>query len=145
MTGHKEIRFIDTASWITLRWIRGTPYYRVHLEQDLCSEWLLTKFNGRSKRGYELMSWNRSEGRISMEPLQDALRMIKRKTELEAAMRRPGGIRVTEERELFQLRGALAQFPAAVSAIMEAAARMRRPVDTISAEDVEKVAHSTSH
>ena len=80
-----------------------------------------------------------------MEPLQDALRMIKRKTELEAAMRRPGGIRVTEERELFQLRGALAQFPAAVSAIMEAAARMRRPVDTISAEDVEKVAHSTSH
>jgi hypothetical protein len=54
-------------------------------------------------------------------------------------MRRPGGIRVTEERELFQLRGALAQFPAAVTAILDAAARMRRPVDTISAEDVERL------
>jgi hypothetical protein len=60
-------------------------------------------------------------------------------------MRRPGGIRVTEERELFQLRGALAQFPAAVTAIMEAASRMRRPVDTISAEDVERLTIATSH
>ena len=54
-------------------------------------------------------------------------------------MRRPGGIRVTEERELFQVRGALTQFPAAVTAIMEAASRMRRPADTISAEDVERL------
>jgi hypothetical protein len=78
-----------------------------------------------------------------MEPLHEALRLIKRQTELESAMRRPGGIRVTEERELFQLRGALAQFPAAVTAIMDAATRMRRPVDTISAEDVERL--TTSH
>jgi hypothetical protein len=74
-----------------------------------------------------------------MEPLHEAIRLIRRQTELEAAMRRPGGIRVTEERELFQLRGALAQFPAAVTAILDAAARMRRPVDTISAEDVERL------
>jgi len=80
-----------------------------------------------------------------MEPLHEALRLIKRQTELESAMRRPGGIRVTEERELFQLRGALAQFPAAVTAIMEAASRMRRPVDTISAEDVERLTMATSH
>ena len=40
-------RPIDTASWITLRWVRGTRYYRVHLEQDLWSGWLLTKVNGR--------------------------------------------------------------------------------------------------
>ena len=80
-----------------------------------------------------------------MEPLHEALRLIKRQTELEVAMRRPGGIRVTEERELFQLRGALAQFPAAVTAIMEAAARMRRPVDTISVEDVERLTIATSH
>ena len=53
-----------------------------------------------------------------MEPLHEALRLIKRQRELEAAMRRPGGIRVTEERELFQLRDALAQFPAAVNAIV---------------------------
>jgi len=38
---------IDTASWITLRWIRGSRYYRVHLEQDLWSGWLLTQVNGR--------------------------------------------------------------------------------------------------
>jgi hypothetical protein len=80
-----------------------------------------------------------------MEPLHEALRLIKRQTELETAMRRPGGIRVTEERELFQLRGALARYPAAVNAIIEAAARMRRPVDTISAEDVDTLTISTSH
>lgn len=80
-----------------------------------------------------------------MEPLHKALRLIKRQTELEAAMRRPGGIRVTEERELFQLRDALAQFPAAVNAIVEAAARMRRPVDTISIDEVERLSETTSH
>ena len=78
-----------------------------------------------------------------MEPLHEALRLIKRQAELEAAMRRPGGIRITEERELFQLRTALTQFPAAVKAIVEAASRMRRPIDTISAEDIDRI--STSH
>ena len=53
-----------------------------------------------------------------MEPLHEALRLIKRQTELENAMRRPGGIRVTEERELFQLRCALTQYPAALTAIV---------------------------
>lgn len=43
------------------------------------------------------------------------------------------------------LRCALAQFPAAVTAIMETASRMRRPVDTISAEDVELLTISPSH
>ena len=38
----------DTSSWITLRWTRGTRYYRVHLEQDLWSAWILTSVNGRS-------------------------------------------------------------------------------------------------
>ena len=36
----------DTASWITLRWIRGTRYYRVHLEQDLWNVWALTQVHG---------------------------------------------------------------------------------------------------
>jgi len=36
-----------TDSWITLRWVRGSRYYRVHLEQDLWRNWLLTKVNGR--------------------------------------------------------------------------------------------------
>jgi hypothetical protein len=72
-----------------------------------------------------------------MEPLHEALRLIKRQTELENAMRRPGGIWVTEERELFQLRHALTQYPAALTAIVEAAARMKRPIDTISETDIE--------
>ena len=80
-----------------------------------------------------------------MEPLHEALRLIKRHTELENAMRRPGGIRVTEERELFQLRHALTQYPAAVTAIIEAAARMRRPVDTVSIADVEVAVSTTAH
>jgi hypothetical protein len=62
-----------------------------------------------------------------MEPIQHALLLLKRQSELENAMRRPGGIRVTEERELYQLREALSRFPAAVTAILEAALRMRRP------------------
>jgi hypothetical protein len=37
----------DTRSWITLRWTRGTRYFRVHLEQDLWREWVLTQVNGR--------------------------------------------------------------------------------------------------
>ena len=82
---------------------------------------------------------------MEFSPLHEALRLIKRQTELENAVRRPGGIRVTEERELYQLRNALSQYPAAVTAIVEAAARMRRPVDTISAEDVENHAPATSH
>ena len=80
-----------------------------------------------------------------MEPLHEALRLIKRQAELEIAMRRPGGIRITEERELHQLRDALTRYPAAVSAIMEAASRMRRPLDTISADDVESLISFTSH
>jgi hypothetical protein len=78
-----------------------------------------------------------------MEPLHEALRLIKRQTELENAMRRPGGIRVTEERELFKLRDALTQYPAAVTAIIDAAARMRRPIDTISIDDVNPVNSAT--
>jgi WGR domain len=38
---------IDVSGWITLRWVRGTRYYRVHLEQDLWRNWLLTQVNGR--------------------------------------------------------------------------------------------------
>jgi hypothetical protein len=38
----------DTSTWITLRWARGTRYYRVHLEQDLWCAWVLTSVNGRS-------------------------------------------------------------------------------------------------
>jgi hypothetical protein len=74
-----------------------------------------------------------------MEPLQEALRLIKRQAEIESAMRQHGGVRITEERELFQLRSALTQYPSAVTAIMAAASHLRRPVDTLSADDVDRV------
>jgi hypothetical protein len=50
-----------------------------------------------------------------MEPVQHALSLLRRQSELENAMRRPGGIRLTEERDLYQLREALSRFPAAVT------------------------------
>ena len=37
----------DTAAWITLRWTRGTRYFRAHLEQALWNEWVVTHVNGR--------------------------------------------------------------------------------------------------
>jgi hypothetical protein len=72
-----------------------------------------------------------------MEPLSEALRLLRRQSELEEAMRRPGGIRVTEERELYQLKDCLQKYPAAVRAILEASQRLHRPLDSLSLLDVE--------
>jgi len=51
VTNEREVSAVaghtDTAAWLTLRWIRGTRYYRIHLEQDLWHDWLLTQVNGR--------------------------------------------------------------------------------------------------
>ena len=46
-----------------------------------------------------------------MEPLTPALRLLQRQAELQEQRRQPGGIRVTQERELFQLRAHLERFP----------------------------------
>jgi len=72
-----------------------------------------------------------------MEPLSEALQLLRRQSELEEAMRRPGGIRVTEERELNQLRDNLQTYPAAVRAILDASRRLHRPPDALSFQDVE--------
>jgi hypothetical protein len=37
----------DTGAWITLRWTRGTRYFRAHVEQDLWNTWIVTHVNGR--------------------------------------------------------------------------------------------------
>ena len=37
----------DIASWITLRWTRGTRYYRAHVKQDLWHGWSLTLVHSR--------------------------------------------------------------------------------------------------
>lgn len=52
-------------------------------------------------------------------------------------MRRPGGIRVTEERELHALRFELQKYPGAVRAILEAASRLHRAVETLNVRDIE--------
>jgi hypothetical protein len=72
-----------------------------------------------------------------MELLSEALRLLRRQSELEEAMRRHGGIRVTEEREIYALREQLKNFPAAVRAILDAANRFHRPVELLSPRDVE--------
>lgn len=74
-----------------------------------------------------------------MEPLTEALRLLRRQAELEIAMRKPGGIRVTEERELYQLQAHLARIAAVRRAVLEASRRLHRPIDTLSIEDVERV------
>ena len=72
-----------------------------------------------------------------MEPVSEALRLLRRQSELEEAMRRPGGIRVTEERELYALRDVLRRYPGAVTAILDAARRLHRPVDALTFSDAE--------
>jgi hypothetical protein len=72
-----------------------------------------------------------------MEPLSEALRLLRRQSELEEAMRRPGGIRVTEERELYQLKDNLQKYAAAVHAILDASKRLHRPIDALSVRDID--------
>ncbi len=75
-----------------------------------------------------------------MEPITEALSLLKRQAEIESGLRQPGGIRVTEERELYALRTRLERYPQAVTAILTTASNLRRPVDTLSLEDVSRVA-----
>jgi len=70
-----------------------------------------------------------------MEPVTEALTLLRRQAQLEEAMCRPGGIRATEERELYALRNALQRYPGTVRAILEAAKHLHRPVDALSAQD----------
>jgi hypothetical protein len=72
-----------------------------------------------------------------MEPLSEALQLLRRQSQLEEAMRQPGGIRVNEEREIYALRERLKRYPAAVRAILETSSRLHRPVESLSARDIE--------
>lgn len=75
-----------------------------------------------------------------MDSLQEALRMLKRQTQLENQMRKPGGIRITEERELYALRARLQAYPVAVRTVFETSQRLHRPIDVLSLADVERIA-----
>lgn len=71
-----------------------------------------------------------------MDPIHHALNLLKRQAELETGLRQLGGIRVTEERELYALREQLQRYPEAVAAILQTASNLRRPVDSLHAQDV---------
>jgi hypothetical protein len=73
-----------------------------------------------------------------VEPIGEALHLLKRQSEIQNALRAAHGSRVLEERELYLIRNRLAQFPAAVQTIALTAAELHRPIDTLSLRDIEK-------
>jgi len=81
-----------------------------------------------------------SERIPDMEIISTALDLLKRQAALEEGLRQPGGIRVTEERELHTLRERLARFPYpnAIEAVIEAARNLGRPIDLMTVPDVER-------
>jgi len=72
------------------------------------------------------------------ERIAQLLRLLRRIEELEAAMRRPGGIRITQERELSHLRERLQPDAPAVEDILNTARRLQRPIGALTADDVMK-------
>ena len=73
-----------------------------------------------------------------MEPIIEALQLLKRQAEIQNDLRRSRNHPLLAERELFLIRHRLAQFPAAVQLIALTAAELHRPVDTLSVRDVER-------
>jgi len=73
-----------------------------------------------------------------MEPITEALRLLKRQAEIQNNLRRSRENPLLAERELYLIRQRLARYPAALQAIAFAAAELHRPVDTLSIRDVEK-------
>jgi hypothetical protein len=67
-----------------------------------------------------------------MEPISEALKLLKRQAEIQQGLRRNSTTRVIEERELYLIRNRLAQFPAAVQAIALTAAELHRPIENLS-------------
>jgi hypothetical protein len=72
---------------------------------------------------------------MPVEPIAAALELLKRHAVLEAGLRQAGSIRVTEERELYALRECLQRYPQAVTAILQSASNLNRPVDTLRPQD----------
>jgi hypothetical protein len=78
-----------------------------------------------------------------MQTINEAIRLLRRQAELEAAMRKPGGIRITEEQELVMLRRRLTEYPEAAQAVVHAAHAMRKPVTAVTAREVEAWANTS--
>ena len=62
MIASRHRRSFDTTSWVSLRFERGSRFYRLHLEQDLWGDWALTRVNGRSGTplGHYCTTWRGS-------------------------------------------------------------------------------------
>jgi hypothetical protein len=74
-----------------------------------------------------------------MEPVTEALRLLQHLAKLERMMRSPGGIRITQERELHVLKAQLEKLPSAAQAVLVASQQLHRPVEALSVHDVEMV------
>lgn len=79
-----------------------------------------------------------------METVNEALGLLQRQAKLEAAMKQPGGIRITEEQELHVVRRLLSNYPEAMHAVVQAAHALRRSVTEVTAADVESWARTTT-
>ncbi len=77
-----------------------------------------------------------------MEPVSEALSLLRRQEEIEQAMKQPGGIRITVERDLHRLRARLQEYPIAVSAVLTASHSLRKPVSQLTLDEVERVARA---
>jgi hypothetical protein len=73
-----------------------------------------------------------------MQSVDEALRLLKRQAELETAMKQRGGARIIEEQELHRVRRRLADSPETARAIVQAAQALRRPIDELSASEVQQ-------
>jgi len=72
-----------------------------------------------------------------MQNVDEALRLLQRQAELEAAMKQHGGIRIIEEQELHVVRRRLADSHETARAVAQAALALRRPIGELSASEVE--------
>lgn len=71
-----------------------------------------------------------------MEPIYEALNLLKCQSEIESRLRLGAGTAVAEERRLYAVRERLKQFPHAVTAILLAVQNLHRPVDSLSLDDI---------
>jgi hypothetical protein len=72
-----------------------------------------------------------------MEPVSEALRLLQRQVELEAAQPAPGPVPVPEQPELYSLKARLSQYPQAARAVLEASRSLKRPLAQLTAREVE--------
>jgi hypothetical protein len=80
------------------------------------------------------------EGATTMNTISTVLDLLKRQAELEEGLRQPGGIRVIEEGEIYALRERLQRYPQAVTAILQAARSLNRPVEALRPQDIRGLA-----